>query len=543
MLILFLIQYVLINHKIYSIIVLPFEITGINHTNIKYSVNNLIYDLFYRDIYTTLFVGTPPQEMLTLIRPDNQTLFFNSKDCNRKKLSFIKDDSNIITKKSFNGKESTSFYELEKITTINNDLNTKEKNYIFTDTISFYDSNCINNFNNNLKCKTEISVDKFQFMVEYSQTSQLCGRLGMGYSKFTQLHFISQLKKKKGINNYLMTLQFLEDGKGYLILGGYPHEYETNSKYDSNNLVTINTGSKGNIILPWSLSFIRTYLKTDETNEILVQKYALCYIVFNFGLIKGTEKYKNLILEYFFQDLINKNICKMEQTEKTIFDRKASSINSDGIFTIFTCNKKLLSNNYIKKFPTFKLKHDNFGYIFELTFEDLFKEINDKYYFLIIFPEEQSLQWIFGIPFLKKYQFIYDYDSYTISYYPNYKEKKLIEEKENNQNSPNSQNLQNKNSSIIMNHNNSTNINFNYLIPIIIILSILLILIGFLIGRKIYEKRKRKANELKDDDYEYFSYDNNNSNDDKSSSLLKQNYIRNNCVSNYNKILEMSTKI
>jgi hypothetical protein len=165
MIILFLIQYVLINHKINSIIVLPFEITGINDTNTNYSINNLIYDLFYRDIYTNLYVGTPPQEMLTLIRPDNQTLFFNSKDCNRKKLSFIKDDSNLITKKSFNGRESTSFYKLDTITTINNDHNTKEKNYLFSDTLSFYDSNCINNLNNNQKCKTNITVDKFNFMV------------------------------------------------------------------------------------------------------------------------------------------------------------------------------------------------------------------------------------------------------------------------------------------------------------------------------------------------------------------------------------------
>ena len=537
MIILFLIQYVLLNHKINSIIVLPFEITGINDTNTNYSINNLIYDLFYRDIYTNLYVGTPPQEMLTLIRPDNQTLFFNSKDCNRKKLSFIKDDSNLITKKSFNGRESTSFYKLDTITTINNDHNTKEKNYLFSDTLSFYDSNCINNLNNNQKCKTNITVDKFNFMVEITYTNQLCGRIGMGYSKFTQIHFVDQLKKKKGINNYLMTLQFLEEGKGYLILGGYPHEYETNSKYDPNNLVTINTGSKGNIILPWSISFIRTYLKLDETNEILVQKYVLCYLVFNFGLIKGTENYKNLILQYFFQELINKDICKMEQTQKTIFDRKASSINSNGIFTMFTCNKKLFNNNYIKKFPPFKLKHDTFGYIFELTYEDLFKEINDIYYFLIIFPEDQSLQWIFGIPFLKKYQFIYDYDSYTIGYYPNYNEKQIIEEKENNQN------LQNKNNSIILNNNNSININLKYLIPLIIIFVSLLILIGFLIGKKIYKQRKRKANELEDDDYEYFSYDKNSNNDGKSKSLLKQNFIKNNCVSNYNKILEMSTKI
>ena len=67
--------YILI-YNIYSIII-PFEVTGINKTNQNYSINSLINDIFYRDIYSILFVGTPPQKVLTLIRPDNNTLFFN----------------------------------------------------------------------------------------------------------------------------------------------------------------------------------------------------------------------------------------------------------------------------------------------------------------------------------------------------------------------------------------------------------------------------------------------------------------------------------
>ena len=169
--------------------------------------------------------------------------------------------------------------------------------------------------------------------------------------------------------------------EGRIVFGGYPHEYDNIKIYDPNNLITIYTGSVGNVILPWSLGFYSTYFIVDRNIEIEVQRYSLCYLVFNFGLIKSTQKYKELILKYYFQELIDKNICKIEKTEKTIFDRKASSINSNGIFNMFTCDKTTFKKKYLDKFPTFKLKHQGFNYTFELTYKDLFLEIKNKYYF------------------------------------------------------------------------------------------------------------------------------------------------------------------
>ena len=203
-----------------------------------------------------------------------------------------------------------------------------------------------------------------------------------------------------------MTIKFFPDMSGRIVFGGYPHEYDNNKIYDPNNLITIYTGSIGNIFLPWSLGFYSSYFIIDGNIEIEVQRYALCYLVFNFGLIKGTKKYKELILKYYFQELIDKNICQ-EKTENTIFDRKVSSINSNGTFTMFICDKTTFKGKYLYKFPSFKLKHQGFNYTFELIYKDLFLEIKNKYYFLMIFPEDDSSQWFFGIPFLKKYEFVF----------------------------------------------------------------------------------------------------------------------------------------
>ena len=510
------IRYLLLIHKIYSIILLPFQITGIDYLNQNYSINSLINDIFYRDIYTTINIGTPPQEVLTLIRPDNQTLYLNKNDCQRKKLKYI--DKNILLSSNiaFDYKESTTF---NKISTINVDKNNNQDyNYLVSDSIIFNDISCLNIKSN---CDKNLKTDEFHFNVEKEYNNKLCGRLGIGYSKNTQLHILNQLKQKKEIKNHLMIINFIEDGKGRLIFGGYPHEYENNTIYNLTDLIKINTGSIGNIFLPWSLSFISTYFINGENKEIIVQKYALCYIVFNFGLIKGTKKYKEFINKYYFQKLINKNICSIEKTEKTIFDRKASSINSNGIFTMFTC-KKTFKNNYIQKFPSFKLKHEGFNYTFELTYRDLFIEVNDIYYFLNIFTEDDSLQWIFGIPFLKKYEFVYDFDSYIIGFYHNY-----IENRE-------------KSKLKQIKNDNNTSVNKTFIkIILVIFLCVILIGIGYFIGKKIHEHRKKKVYELKEEeDYEYFSSNENK----KNSPLIKKNNTEKQNISNDNKFLEMAIR-
>ena len=41
---------------------------------------------------------------------------------------------------------------------------------------------------------------------------------------------------------------------------------------------------------------------------------------------------------------------------------------------------------HLKNFPTLYFTHLPYEYIFELDYKDLFKEINNYYYFMIIFP-------------------------------------------------------------------------------------------------------------------------------------------------------------
>ena len=114
-------------------------------------------------------------------------------------------------------------------------------------------------------------------------------------------------------------------------------------------------------------------------------------------------------------------------------------------------------------------------YTFNLDYKDLFYEKNGKYFFNVIFDKNNKIQWKLGKPFLKKYVFVYDYDSKTIGFYnellPGGKKSKKI---------------------------------LNFFLNILYFIIICICgYIGFFYGKKIYDKvRKKRVNEI-DDEYEY----------------------------------------
>ena len=52
-----------------------------------------------------------------------------------------------------------------------------------------------------------------------------------------------------------------------------------------------------------------------------------------------------------------------------------------------------------------------------MNYKDLFKEINGKIYFLVVFNNLPDSRWTLGDVFLRKYQFVFDNELKTIGYY------------------------------------------------------------------------------------------------------------------------------
>ena len=156
----------------------------------------------------------------------------------------------------------------------------------------------------------------------------------------------------------------------------------------------------------------------------------------------------------------------------------------EDLYRIYYCNKRI-SNNYIEKyFPVLKFCMKKFGICFEFNYKDLFREKNDNIYFLVYFKIQNSIygsnKFSIGQILLKKYLITFNFDTKLIGFYD--KNIKL-----------------DKNNKKYYEHDGK-------IIAIFIIALIIFLIIGFILGKKFYEaKRKKKANEL-DDDYEYKSH-------------------------------------
>ena len=181
----------------------------------------------------------------------------------------------------------------------------------------------------------------------------------------------------------------------------------------------------------------------------------------NSFIIKGPQNYENKIETYFFNHLI---------TEKKCFKEYKDNENLKSYRTFVCHNTEDIKKELKSKFPTLKMKQKNFLYTFELNYDDLFKEKNDKIYFLVWFSSSSDTSWELGHPFTKKYLFNYNYDNKLVSFY-----NKIKYDEENNQ---------------------PSNDSYVFKIIVVIILLIIASVIGFVIGMFLKKKKKSVAQEL-----------------------------------------------
>lgn len=276
--------------------------------------------------------------------------------------------------------------------------------------------------------------------------------LGKDYEK----NLIKQLFHENVINNNIFSLIYSSksDDEGFFLIGAEPHIYNKNKFFESQ---LRHIPADNNFFIFWTLNPDKIYFSSNNNEYFNITNYLVCTLEYNLGVIYGTEIYLNLIKEHFFDALINENKCHEE------------TVNSK--YTVFYCDNK----KDIEKFPSLNFYLQQLLYTFNLDYKDLFYEKNGKYFFKVIFDKDNKMQWKLGRPFLKKYVFLYDYDSKTIGFYndllPGGKKNKKI-----------------------------SNIVSNIIYFIIIVI---FGYIGFFYGKKVYDKvRKKRIYEI-DDEFEY----------------------------------------
>ena len=341
-----------------------------------------------------------------------------------------------IDKTYYNNKESTTYLNTSTLTDFYFEF--FSSGYFAKESFFFYTS---------LENKQKEKVNNIEFIhaMEFSSITRVSpGYFGLQIPKKNKPNIYNCLKKENSISEEYWNLKYTSDNEGIFMIGEYPQEYTDEEGIRKTNALPCEEEGSN---LCWNLKF--NDIKFGEIN-VNRDRFAKIYPEFEF--IIGTGEYEQKISENFFAKLNNKCQKKLSETN----------------YYYYECEK----NIDISDFKNLEFSHSEFMYNFILTKDDLFKIYNDKIYFLVIFNMYSSIgnYWKLGKPFVKKFNFGYNTDNNKIYFF--HKEENQENKKDNN---------------------------LIYYIIIGILGIGVLVMVGFVIFKKIFSPKKIKANELLED--------------------------------------------
>lgn len=274
-----------------------------------------------------------------------------------------------------------------------------------------------------------------------------------GFYMEEDTNLIIQLYAQKIISSPSFSIKYNKNGEnGEIIIGGFPHEYD--SKYKEKNFIydsiTLEQG------LPvWLKKF--DYIKYG--NENLNGSKNIEFSLDSGFIVTSTMN------EPYFNDRFFTNEKYSEYCGGKII----------GNYHVKYCSEKVIKEFKKLSFSFSSLYNDELNTL-EFDYNDLFVKSNkeDIYYFQIIF-QSGYYNWLLGRPLFKKYQMVFEQKKKIFGFY------KSLDEKEN------------KNFPLAW-----------VIVIILIILLICIITVSIVCYIKLFLKqRKKKANELIDDNFEY----------------------------------------
>ena len=436
-------------------IVIPFSIEEENAKYIKeYNTDIFIKNNYLKNLILYFNLGSPFQKINGFILNDN--LCFE-----------LKEKSNISSinlQDKYKPKDSSSFTFFKRV--IYHTYQNNEYMNIGYDFISFEN----NPEKQNISFLFLQSEDPNKTIDDFSD-KEYFAKIGLDkplyYYHDNCPNFICEIKEKFSLNKYTISFEFINSNKGNLIIGNelyfYNHKKYFNSQY-------VKTYINDNFEI-----FFDDIIVSDKNIHNTSFNGTYANFDFNLGIIIGSKEYKKIIDDIFFNKYISEEICQVENI----------TYNSTQNYLIYSCIDKKID---LKLFPKLIFVSKNYLYNFIFDYSSLFiKKSNNKYYFLIIFkanniPKFKDI-WILGQPFYYKYAFTLDIDQKTLCFY----NPDLPIDKDE-----------------LPNENHNINFKKIIIIFLLVILIIGLFILTFFLGKKYNEQRKKRANELKDDNYEYF---------------------------------------
>lgn len=329
----------------------------------------LIDYLISSNLITTIKIGSPEQNIPVLISSNTSFLMIPGKELKGK----FKEELSTSYKKRKNDEEYQSSI-------------CYSKGFLSQETINFEDEKGKSIIQTNFPFYLPI-----KFNYNYPSTTIPNAYIGFSYKgRKDKESLIRYLTEKSIINQQIFTLKFTKENEGEIIIGDFPHIYD--SKYNEEYFISSRIDSSS-LNPSWEMKFDKILF--GKTNII----YLKTSIDFDLGVIYAPEYLKSYILKDFFNDKLKDKTCQ-------------EIYNEFYNLTYYSCDKKV----NIKKLPSLFFTNEEFKKTFEITYKDLWLEHNDKYYCLIVFPEV-SFNWNLGTPFLKQAHLIFQFDRGEIGYY------------------------------------------------------------------------------------------------------------------------------
>ena len=279
-------------------------------------------------------------------------------------------------------------------------------------------------------------------------------------------YFFPDTKTIGNLSKYIISFEFNDNYNGNLIFGDELYNYNKDKYHESQYV-----GSYASDHHQTYFSNVFINKNNKKINATTIGTF--CTFVYNSGIIIGIGEFRKNINENFFNQLFSENICESNLI-------KYNDIN----YYVYSCEEEKFKNK-IKDFPKIIFESTGFKYNFELNYDDLFLKLGSKYYFLMIFKENDNRnEWKFGQPFYRKFKLTINLDDNWIGLYnPN---NPIIEKNTGNDD------------------NNDGNKTRNIILIIALVIFVIGLAVGmFFLGRKLRNDRKKRANELMDDNYDY----------------------------------------
>ena len=434
-----------------------------------------MFDLFdnINPVFGKIKLGSNEQELIMQIRLDTYS-------------TIISEDKEISKNfKLFDKNSSETYYQIEEKT-----FTSKEffQGILSLDLLTLTQKDKVENFH-------------FFYALKLSEKGNLLpsGIIGLDLKKRYTLYgpkfhthsinFVDQLENNQIIDEYGVTIILDKENKkrGKLFFGPDLDDIFDDFKNCLKTRVKAGDTTNENFIR-WG--FIFDSIKVDG-KELGGSKNVELKLDTDFFL--STDAYSAKIMNLFFNDLIKKNICSLENL--TISYLK-----------YIKCNEKVLKE--LEKFPVLSfigtdVSFDTFH--LDFTYKDLFENVNGVIYFKVIIaiPNSENMvvssEWKFGKLFFRKYVVTLDRRRKTVTFYTR-------TNLENIYNTVNNDIIKNKEISNKKNVKKSIIQVYSYGIMFIIILSLSLIFASIIIGLNKRKLIKKKEKEKETDNGEEMTY-------------------------------------